>query len=128
MITETRASTEKKSPLPVTFWQPHWAMRRNAAVPWGCNGTISRHLPVDPDHFSAGVMEDMVQSGFILCSCMWGIPHNRSHVGLNIRAHRIRLTCAELLFEKDVPNNVPPQKWQNGFFAHLPLSIFFQLE
>ncbi len=26
LITELRASTEKKSPLLITFWQPHWAM------------------------------------------------------------------------------------------------------
>ena len=26
LITEIRASTEKKSPLLITFWQPHWAM------------------------------------------------------------------------------------------------------
>ncbi|MEB8389207.1 ABC transporter substrate-binding protein [Rhodobacteraceae bacterium KMM 6894] len=26
MITELRASTEKKTPLLITFWQPHWAM------------------------------------------------------------------------------------------------------
>jgi glycine betaine/proline transport system substrate-binding protein len=26
LVTEIRASTEKKSPLLVVFWQPHWAM------------------------------------------------------------------------------------------------------
>ena len=26
LITELRASTEKKSPLLIVFWQPHWAM------------------------------------------------------------------------------------------------------
>jgi len=26
LITEIRAATEKKSPLLITFWQPHWAM------------------------------------------------------------------------------------------------------
>ena len=28
LVTEIRAATEKKSPLLVTFWQPHWAMSK----------------------------------------------------------------------------------------------------
>ena len=39
LITEIRASTEKKSPLLVVFWQPHWAMAaydlKFAALPEG---------------------------------------------------------------------------------------------